>query len=202
MTPRPIRIKTLNAYALQTIELAHVPSSHLVWFLPFPIYAYSPTRKLVVETFLLTVDSTNDRMLSLREEIEGWKKYLICPEEHLCKMVNQENQEQAGEQDGTAVKHFAWLGGEKRMLEKAVLLFDVLKNSDEIRQQALGRLVAMVQALNTLNAKLEELRWKTAFPDVTRDRIPPEAHVKSIKAGIGKLRRLEYLISEVVSIED
>lgn len=65
---------------------------------------------------------------------------------------------------------------------------DLLKNMEKYGKKALAHAVANLQTLHTVDAGMEELRAGLAAPDTIGDEIPVEAHIKSIKAGIDRLK--------------
>ena len=47
---------------------------------------------------------------------------------------------------------------------------------------------ATLETLHTLDADMEELRTKVAAPNIVGDKIPIEVQIKSIKAGVDRLK--------------
>lgn len=191
-----IRIATLNDYTLQKIEATKIPPSFVARVLRFPIYTHDPTKVAMVQTFLLSMDTVDRHMCRLREEAEASMRHLVRLEEHLMvlhEMVHQENQDLTTAQEDVLAELWTWLGGNKNKLRSMDLNLGLLKNVDRYRQQALAHVVVTLQTLHTLDADMEELRARVAAPDVVGDRIPTEVHLKSIKAGIERLRQGEMI---------
>lgn len=64
----------------------------------------------------------------------------------------------------------------------------LLRELGGYRTQALAHVVAALQALETLNADMEELRERVATPELAGGEIPLEVHVRSIRSGIERLK--------------
>ena len=142
--------------------------------------------------FLLSMDAIENHMFHLREEAEASMGHLVRLEEHLSvlyEMVHQENKELTVAQEDILAELWTWLGGNKRKLKEVDLNLDLLKNVDTYRQEALARVTVTLQTLHALDADMEELRARVATPDIIGDQIPTEVHVKSIRAGVERLRQ-------------
>jgi len=192
MTWHLTSIATLNDYTLQSIEAAKIPPPFLARVLLFPIYTHNPTKVAMVETFLLSMDTVDRHMSRLRKEAETSMEHLVHLEEHLSvlhEMISQENRDLTTTQEDVLAELWTWLGGNRNELRAMDLNLGLLKNVDKYRQQALAHVVITLQTLHALDADMEELRARVAAPDVAGDRIPTEVHMKSIKAGVERLRQ-------------
>lgn len=183
------RIATMGDYAIQTIEAANIPPAHA---LPFPIYAHNPTKKVVIQTFILSMDTIDSQMSRLRQEAEVSMGHLVRLEEHssaLYELVIRENKELTPTPEEVFAELWTWLGGNRRSSRKADADLDSLKNIEKCRQEALAHVVATVQAIHALGVGVEELRARVAMSGLIVDQIPAEVQLKSIKAGVERLRR-------------
>lgn len=159
--------------------------------LPFAISTVNPTQEAVIESFLMSMDNIAHHMVRLREEAEISMGYLLRLEEHLMvlhEITHRDNKDLTAAQEDVLAELWTWLGGNRRKLKKMDLNLELLKNVEKYRKKALAHVVATLQTLHTLDADMEELRTRVAAPDITEDRIPIEVHIKSIKAGVDRLK--------------
>ena len=117
--------------------------------------------------------------------------HLLQLEEHLMilyEVTHRNNEELTAAQEDVLAELWTWLGGNKHRLRKIDNNLDLLKNVERYRRKALAHVVATLHALQTLDADMEELRTRVAAPDIVGDKIPVEVHMKSIKAGVERLK--------------
>ena len=184
-------ISTLNDYALQTIEASKTPRSLAARMLPFSLSNSNPTQEAIIEMFLLSMDNIDTHMVRLRGEAEISMGHLMRLEEHLMvlhEVTHRDNKELTAAQEDVLAELWTWLGGNKPKLRKMNHNLDLLKNVEVYRKKALAHVVATLQTLHTLDADMEELRTRVAAPDIVGDKIPIEVHIKSIKAGVDRLK--------------
>jgi len=159
--------------------------------LPFSLSNDNPTREAMIETFLSLMDSIGNHMARLREEADISMGHLMRLEEHLkvlYEIVSREKKELTNVQDEVLAELWTWLGGNKREIREMDLNLNLLKNVDTYRRKALLHVVATLETLHTLDADMEELRTNVAAPDIVGDEIPIEVQIKSIKAGVDRLK--------------
>jgi len=188
---RSTRIASLNDYTLQTIEASKVPTSLVARVLPFSLSNSNPTKEAIIETFLMSMDNIAYQMVRLRDEAEISMGHLMRLEEHLMvlhEVTHRDNKELKAAQEDVLAELWTWLGGNRSKLRKMDLKFDLLKNVEKYRRKALAHVVATLQTLHTLDADMEELRTRVAAPEIVGDKIPIEVHIKSIKAGVERLK--------------
>jgi hypothetical protein len=159
--------------------------------LPFAVSNKNPTKEAVIDTFLLSMDNIGSHMVRLREEADISMGHIMRLEEHLMvlhEVTHRDNKELTAAQEDVLAELWTWLGGNKRKLRKMDHNLDLLKNVERYRRKALAHVVATLQTLHTLDADMEELRTRVAAPDIVGDKIPIEVHIKSIKAGVDRLK--------------
>ena len=145
----------------------------------------------MIETFLMSMDNIASHMVRLRDEAEISMGHLLRLEEHLMvlhEITHRDNKELTAAQEDVLAELWTWLGGNKSKLRKMNLNVDLLRNVEKYRRKALAHIVVTLQALHTLDADMEELRTRVAAPDIIGDKIPIEVHVRSIKAGVERLK--------------
>ena len=185
------RITTINEYALQTIEASKAPSSLMARVLPFPLSNSKPTKEAVIEMFLILMDSIDGHLDRLRDEAEISAGHLMRLEEHLgvlYEVINRDDKDLTAVKEEVLADLWTKLGGNKRKIKKMDLNLGLLKNVEKFRRKALAHVAATLQTLYTLDANMEDLRTRVAAPDIVGDKIPIEVHIKSIKAGVDRLK--------------
>ena len=185
------RITTLNDYALQTIEASKVPTSFVARVLPFSLSTTNPTQEAVIETFLMSMDNIASHVVRLRDEAEISMGHLMSLEQHLVvlhEITHRDNKELTAAQEDVLAELWTWLGGNKSKIRSITLSLDLLNNVETYRKKALAHIIATLQVLHGLDADMEELRTRVAAPDIVGDKIPIEIHMKSIKAGVERLK--------------
>ena len=195
---RSTRITSLNDHALQTIEASKNHPSLIDRVLPFSLSNNNPTKEAVIETFLSSMDSIGNHMGRLREEAEISMGHLLRLEEHLKvlhEIISRENKELTKTQEEILAELWTWLGGNKRELRETNLNLNLLKNVDKYRRKAAVHVIATLETLHTLDADMEELRTKVAAPNIVGDKIPIEVQIKSIKAGVDRLKEGQMKVS-------
>ncbi|KAF9778938.1 hypothetical protein BJ322DRAFT_1013935 [Thelephora terrestris] len=184
-------IASLNDYALQTIEESKTPPSLAARVFPFAVSTVNPTKEAVLETFLMSMDNIGSQVVRLREEAEISMDHLLRLEEHLQvlhEITHRDDKDLTAAREDVLAELWTRLGGNRRKIRKADLNLNLLKNIDKYRKKALTHVVATLQTLHTLDADMEELRTRVAAPDIVGDKIPIEVHIKSIKAGVERLK--------------
>jgi hypothetical protein len=144
-----------------------------------------------METFLMSMDNIASHVVRLRDEAEISMGHLLRLEEHLMvlhEITHRDNKELTAAQEDVLVELWTWLGGNKSKLRKMSLNLDLLRGVESYRKKALAHVVATLQVLHALDADMEELRTRVAAPDIVGDKIPIEVHIKSIKAGVERLK--------------
>ena len=139
----------------------------------------------------MSMDNIASHMVRLREEAETSMSYLLRLEEHLMvlhEITHRNNKDLTMEQEGVLAELWTRLGGNRRKLRGMNLNLDLLKNVDKYRKKALAHISATLQTLHTLDVDMEELRSRVATPNIVGDKIPIGVHIKSIKAGIERLK--------------
>jgi len=185
------RITSLNDYALQTIEASKAPPSLVARMLSISLSGSKPTKEAVIDTFLMAMDNIASHMARLREEAEISMDHLLRLEEHLMvlhEITHRDNKELKAAQEDVLAEIWTWVGGNKHRLRRMDYNLDLLKNVEQYRRRALAHVAATLQTLHTLDADMEELRTRVAAPEIVGDGIPIEVHIKSIKAGIDRLK--------------
>jgi hypothetical protein len=160
--------------------------------LPFSLSITNPTKEAVVETFLMSMDNIASHVVRLRDEAEVSMGLLLRLEEHLRvlhEITHRDNTELTAAQEDVLAELWTWLGGNKSKLRKMGLNLDLLRGVESYRKKALAYVVATLQVLHALDADMEELRTKVAAPNIVGDKIPIEVHIKSIKAGVERLKK-------------
>jgi len=182
---------SLNDHALQTIEASRNPPLITRVQVLFSLLNSNLTEEAAVGTFLLSMDSISDQIRRLREEAEISRDYLTRLKRHLNilhEIISREDKKLSKAHDEVLAELWTWLGGNKRELREMNLNLNLLKNVGKYRKKALMHVIVTLDTLDTLDADMEELRTKVAAPNLVGDKIPIEVQIKSIKAGVDRLR--------------
>ena len=85
---------------------------------------------------------------------------------------------------------YVWthLGGNQDQMRGFENNLRILKELGGYKKQALAHVIAALQALESLNADMEDLRERVASPELVGGEIPLEVHAKSIRSGIERLK--------------
>ena len=180
-----------NEHTLQTIEASKIPPTLTARMMSFALSTPNPTRETVLGTFLVSMDNIARQIVRLRDEAETSLGHLLWLEEHLValyEVTHRDNEELTAAQEDVLAELWTWLGGNKHKLRKIDDNLNLLKNVERYRQKALAHVVATLHALQALDADMEELRTRVAAPEIVGDEIPVEVHIKSIKAGVERLK--------------
>lgn len=111
-------------------------------------------------------------------------------EEHLLVLYEQilrEDSALSGAKSELLSLLWTQVGGNRRTLEGYNSNLALLKNMSLYRTMALAHVVAALEALATMSQEMEELRQKVATPNPEMN-IPIEVQMKSIEAGVDRLR--------------
>lgn len=147
----------------------------------------------VIETFLVVMDTIARNMVHLREEAEISLGHLMRLQEQLVVLHEatlrnfKELEAMVGPELPPELRSLFDLATD-RILREVDPILDLLKNVEKYRMKGLSHITATLETLHTLDADMEELRTRVAAPDIVRDKIPIEAQIKSIKAGVDGLK--------------
>ena len=188
-----VRITVLNDHVLRTIEASTKGHpSFLARLVPFASSSTGPTKEVVLETFLTSMEKTSSEMARLRNEAGISMRHLERLQEHLKvlhEIIHSDNADLTAEREEILAELWARLRrGNKRKLQGIDRNLDLLKDVNNYRKKASAHVRATIQALDILDADMENLRTRMAAPDVIGDDIPIDVHVESIKAGVERLR--------------
>ena len=159
--------------------------------LPFVFSTSVSNKEAVLETFLMSMGNIASHTARLREEAEICMGHLLRLEEHLMvlhEITHRDNEDLTAAKEDVLAELWTWLGGNKRKLRRMELSLGLLGNVNKYRREALVHVVATLQTLHTLDVDLEELRTRVAMPDAAGDKIPIDVHIRSIKAGVERLK--------------
>ena len=181
----------VNDYALQRIDAVQKNK-------PSPLYALVPWKshrksinEIVVETFGEAMNILSSDMGRLIIEAEANIVALNDLGERLSTLhdiVSREDLTLSGEKADLLANLWTTLGFNRHELRNFDQSLSLLKELKTYRQQALARVVAALQTLQSMSADMEDLRERVARPALTGSKIPVEVHMKSIKFGLERLR--------------
>ena len=188
----------MNEYALQTIEASKSPPSLISRVLPFSLFSGIPTKEVAVEIFLISMDNIHNHLVNLREEAEISMDHLMRLEEHLKvlhEIVARDDGDLRWERDKVLSSLWTKLGGNRNKKRRIRNNLNILGSVDSYRRKALAHVVATLEILRVLDAGIEDLRIRVATPNIVGDKIPLEVQIKSIKAGVDRLKEVQTVAS-------
>jgi len=180
----------LNGYALQTIEASRAPPSLAARVLPFFSSDDDLTKRVVMETFILSMNNIVSQAARLREEAETSKNTLIT----LHGITRRGNNDLKALRDDVLTELWgSWWNKSDvdthDLLKEIRLVVKSLKNVEHYRRNTLANVIGTLQTLQALGAEMEELRARVSASDIIWDKITIEMQIRSIKAGVDRLQK-------------
>jgi hypothetical protein len=183
-------VLAINDYALHTIEEAAPKSNSLLSVLwPFP--PPSPGEIATKEMFVQAMDVLSTSFERLILEAEVSYSNLEKLEERLTVMhelLTREDQQLNIERDELLAQLWTILGGNKDQVKKFDRNFFVLKNLSSYRKKARIHVISALQTLHAMKEDMDDLRERAAAPELTGSKVPLEVHIRSIAAGLERLK--------------
>lgn len=179
-----------------TIEAASAPVPMIYRVISLSIFSgpsslSQPTKAAIKDTFLMAMDSLSLSMERLIIEAEISRTSLERLEQTLSllhEIVLREDASIQLSQSEVLSELWTKLGKNDRKLRGFAKNLMLLKSVGGYRKRALAHVAATLQTLGALSADMEELRSRVAAPDVVGDRVPVGVHMRSIKAGLERLK--------------
>ncbi|EMD33900.1 hypothetical protein CERSUDRAFT_117428 [Gelatoporia subvermispora B] len=205
-------IMAVNDYAIHSIEAAKAKDSsmfNVIW--PFP--TNTRTNEVVLRTFheAMGVLSAHVQRVILEatvslENLEKLEEALTT----LHELVSREDTDLSNAKSELLGALWTRLGGNQRSLRSFNQHLALLRNVGQYRTRALAHVAAALQTMQAISEEMEEMRDRVAAPEILGERIPVEVHVKSINAGLerlkeGRLRakeREEEIVKKILGDED
>lgn len=182
-------IVAVNDHALHTIEASGGKSFSalsIIW----PFSSAVATKDLIRGTFSEAMGVLANQMSRVILEAEVSLANLESLDERLQvlhELVSRENKSISAEKEDLLAELWTILGGNKRRLKGLDGHLFLLRNIGEYRKRAQAHVIAALQTLQGMSEDMEDLRERTAAPELVGERIPVEVHIKSIKAGLERL---------------
>jgi hypothetical protein len=190
-------ILAINDYALHTIETANAKRSNsvitYVWPFQKSLNSNSPELLATFSQSLAVLSSSLSRLVvSAQSSLHSLDK-LESQLSTIHDILAREDATVTAQHSELLADLWTRLGGNRAQIRGFEGNLHLLKELGTYRNRALAHVVAALQALETLQADMEELRERVATPEIAGEGIPLEVHVRSIRSGIERLseRRLE-----------
>ncbi|KAI0034722.1 hypothetical protein K488DRAFT_83675 [Vararia minispora EC-137] len=188
-------VVAINDYALHTIEAATARSNSIVAniyvLIPFMPSNQDLENQRVTGAFASAMDVIADNIGRLQLEAAAVLARLDRLEARLSgihALVAQEDSSLSVARDELLAQLWTKLGGNAKTLRGMDTHRALLGGVGHYRAVALARIVATIQTLNAHQEDMEVLRERVAAPALAGERIPVEAHVRSIGAGLRRLK--------------
>lgn len=201
----------MNDHALHTIE-EHVKSKSALSILN-PFSNALTTQQVITQTFTDAMSVLSVQMRRIILEAEASMTNLDRLEEMLTtlhEIVSRENANISAEKEALLAELWTILGGNKRKLRGLDGHLFLLRHIGEYRMRAAAHVAAALQALIGMSEDMEDLRERVTAPELIGEKIPVEVHIKSIQAGLDRLKadraraqeREEQAVRKILGVEE
>lgn len=184
-------IMAVNDHALQTIQQAQSSKKSLTDIILWPVTKSVSTRTIVAATFSDAMSVLEAQIRRIRLEAEASAVYLDKLEESLItlhEMLARENITLTHEKDELLADLWTILGGNRHKLKGVNSHLWLLRKIGDWRMRAQVHVVATIRALDAMSEDMEDLRERVGNPALIGESVPPEVHMKSIQAGLDRLK--------------
>ncbi|KAI1796945.1 hypothetical protein LXA43DRAFT_911221 [Ganoderma leucocontextum] len=206
-------VMAINDYALQTIEGAQAQQPSAVMRVLWPFGAEPPSRAAALDVFHKSMDVHASEMQRLILEVEVSSANLDALDAHLDmlhEICTRESLDMSAARDALLSDLWTILGGNRDHVRTFNTNLELLRELGEYRKRAAAHVAAAMQTLQAMGEDMEDLRERVAAPELVGDRVPVEVHMKSIRAGIERLKeqrvkakeREEMLMNRILGIEN
>ncbi|EJF64846.1 hypothetical protein BD309DRAFT_1003167 [Dichomitus squalens] len=205
-------IMAINDYALHTIEGAQAQPNSLMRVI-WPFGVEPPTQAAALEAFHKSMEVHASEMKRLILEVEVSSTNLDALEEHLATLHDicaRENLSMSSARDALLSDLWTILGGNRDRVRSFNANLELLRDLGEYRRRAAAHVAAAMHTLQAMGEDMEDLRERVSAPELVGDVVPVEVHMKSIRAGMDRLKeqrvkakeREEMLMSRILGIEE
>jgi hypothetical protein len=185
----------VNDYALNAIEAAP-PKSHPLSFFylvitPFISRPPRPAPEIVTETFTEAMNILSSSVHRLILEAQNSLTNLNNLEERLAtlhELISREDSSISSAKSQLLSELWTKLGGNQQVLRAYDSHLFLLNNLSTYRRKALSHVVAALAGLQEMSDDMDDLRERVVAPAIVGGIIPVEVHMKSIRAGLERLR--------------
>ncbi|KAI0346384.1 hypothetical protein BDW22DRAFT_747038 [Trametopsis cervina] len=186
-------ITAVNQHAMRTIEDAQASKSSLSLsgLILWPISKSVSVRSIVTSTFADAMTVLETQIARIRLEAEATAVYLNNLEQSLItlhELLTRENVTLTHEKEELLAELWTKLGGNKRKLKGVNSHIWLMQRVGDWRMRAQVHVAATIQALDGMSEDMEDLRERVAQPELIGESIPPEVHMKTIQAGLDRLK--------------
>ncbi|KZT29732.1 hypothetical protein NEOLEDRAFT_1106279 [Neolentinus lepideus HHB14362 ss-1] len=205
-------VMAVNDYALRAIEAAGTkPENALVRSL-WPFSA-PQSNEVITSTFTQAMDVLSSSLGRVILEAQVQLSNLDRLEQHLTTLqeaISREDSSLSSVHAELLSALWTKLGGNRRRIRGVDQHLRLLKNVGGYRKRALAHVVGALQTLEAMNADMEELRERVAAPQLLGEKVSAEVHMRSINAGLERLKDIrikarekeEEAIKRVLSVDE
>ncbi|KAF7986413.1 hypothetical protein HWV62_31143 [Athelia sp. TMB] len=180
-------ILAVNDYALHTIEGALVPPSRFALFFT----PKEPPQELVTKTFSEAMDYLAAALARLTVQAQASLTQLDALEARLGSlhaMLAREDAALSAAESEVLAALWTKLGGNRAVIRGQGDHRELLRGLGDYRRRALVQVVATLTTLETMSEDMQDLRERVAAPEIVGSTIPVEAHIRSIRSGLQRLK--------------
>jgi hypothetical protein len=187
-------IMAVNEYALNQIESAREKEPSKLVSALVPWRQGKMVDEVVKETFLDVMDMLNENLERVVLEVLVNTQNLNTLQEKLRTIhdiVAREDKSVTEERDALTDdilgKLWTKLGGNDKELRNFGRNLGLLAGIGDARDLASARVAATFHTLQKADREMQDMRERVAAPNLVKSKIPPEVHMKVIRAGLDRL---------------
>jgi hypothetical protein len=183
-------LEGINNWALHTIERpgsSYVPFASSFWWSPS-----KPSADVVTQTFneVMHVQSkVLDNLIIEAETLQRRLEKLRARLNGIAEISTRESIEVSEDKEKLLGRLWFLLGGHRKDLKRYNNNLALLNGIGTFLQEGKIHVQAALITLRGMKSDMKDLRSRAAAPDVAGSLIPREVHIKSIQAGLSRLKR-------------
>ena len=187
-------IAAVNDYALNRIGSARENQPSKLVSALAPWTQGKPVEEIVKQTFLDAMDILSENLERVVLEVMVNTQNLNALGEKLRtiqEIVSRDDKSVTEERDALTgnILGALWtkLGGNNKELRNFSRNLKLLNDVGSARELASARVVATLHSLQKADKGMQDMRERVAAPNLARSKIPPEVHMRIIRAGLDRL---------------
>ena len=200
----------VNDHALRTIEGIQTQSNSLLHII-LPFLSERHSEHDVLQAFQSSLEVHSYEIQRLILELEVSTGNLNRLDEHLAaihELCVREDLSLSIARNALLSDLWTILGGNRAQMRAFNTNLELLRDLGQYRRHAAAHIITAMETVREMGEELEDLRERVAAPDLVGTAIPLEAHIQSIRSGIGRLNerrkitktREEQSVSHILNI--
>ena len=206
-------VMAINDYVLHLIEAAQAQEPSALIRVLWPFRGLPPSRAAALAAFQQSMDVHASELQRLILETEVSSANLDALDAHLDTLHEICAREHLGlgaSRDALLAELWTILGGNRDMVRTFNSNLELLRELGEYRKRAAAHVAAAAHTLQAMGEDMEDLRDRVAAPELLGETVPMEVHMKSIKAGLERLKdhriqareKEERMVNKILAVEN